>query len=177
MTPPKCAAANGGEPSRLQSAHLVAAVAELATLSGSIRNALLIALLMLVGCSKQENRMTRLQKYADDKQIVYITEFPVYLQVEIVGIPGLRGSMEKWLLDHGFKKGHGAAFAPNGKLVSQEYLFGDTFDIDLASLAGNIILCGYGIRTPDQNVEPTLRELIQFIDAHYKTTRKELKSS
>lgn len=143
----------------------------------SMRNALLIALLVLVGCSNQDKQMTRLLKYADDKQIVYVTDFPVYFQVEIAGVPGLRESLEKWLLDHGFKKGLRAAFDTNGKLVSQQYLFGDTFDISIASLLNNITLHGYGIRTSDQNVEPTLKELMQFIDAHYKTTRREMKSS
>ena len=149
--------------------------AHLSSVRHSMRYLLFIMVLALTGCSEPPSRITRLSKYADENHITYITEFPIYFQVEVVGTPDLQMSMEKLLLEHGFDKGLGAAYMRDGTLVGQQYLFGDTFDIGIASLAGNIRLTGYGIRTSDQNVEPTLRKLLQFIEANYKTNTKELR--
>jgi hypothetical protein len=136
---------------------------------------LLIVLLAVTGCSKPESRMTRLQKYAEEHHITYIEEFPIYFNVEIAGAPDLRADMETWLLTHGFQKGLGAAYARDGTLVSQQYLFGEIFSIDISSSVGNVSLCGYGIRATEQDVEPTLKTLLGFLETKHKVVRKELK--
>jgi hypothetical protein len=139
-------------------------------------NILLAGLLALSSCSRHHPDMSaRLEKYAKDKNILYITEFPIYFQVEVIETNETRTALETLLKREGFRKTPDAAYGMDGKLVSQTFRFGDTFEMDLSSAGGRAALCGYGITNSEHDVGPVLRRILQEIDGKYQVKRRELK--
>jgi len=121
--------------------------------------------------------MERLHQYAEDKRIVNVTDFPIWLKLKTDDAPAGRAALTEWLQAEGFSKGFGAAFARNGKQISQQYCFGDTFEIYVSwsSIDGEWGLDGYGISTADRPAEPALKRLIQFFEQNYKVKHRETK--